>query len=117
MNHTTDRCSQLRTLHDHLTNEVKNMRESLQRAQQEGISTSAESLNTLRSLQAALNNISRELQKCPPEKSEESATEGEKSTLLRQVKAVLPEQRVRNWFPDSVQRDDEESIVDAMEPR
>ncbi|GHO72895.1 hypothetical protein KSD_06660 [Ktedonobacter sp. SOSP1-85] len=76
MNHTTDRCSRLRTLHDHLTNEVKNMRESLQRAQQEGISTSAESLNTLRSLQAALNNISRELQKCPPEKSEESATEG-----------------------------------------
>ncbi|GHO72894.1 hypothetical protein KSD_06650 [Ktedonobacter sp. SOSP1-85] len=53
----------------------------------------------------------------PSRKERGERDRGEKSTLLRQVKAVLPEQRVRNWFPDSVQRDDEESIVDAMEPR
>lgn len=115
MTHNSDRCSQLRKLHEHLTNEVRTMRESIQRAQQEGVSTSAESLNTLRSLQAALNNISRELQKCPPEKSEEGSSEREKLLLLRQVKSTLPEQRLHNWFPDSVRRDDEESIIDTME--
>jgi hypothetical protein len=109
MTNSPDRCNQLRKLHDHLTNEVKTLRESMQRAQQEGITTSTASLNTIKSLQNALQTISLELQKCPPEQSESGiSSQEEKSSLLRQVKATLPAQRVRNWFPDAEQHDNED---------
>lgn len=116
MSNTPDRCSQLRKLHDQLTNEVKLLREGVQRAQQEGVSTSIESLNTIKSLQSTLNTISLELKKCPPEPVE-AATPAEeaKSSLLRQVKSSLPAQRVRQWFPDSVQSDEEPRITDDIQ--
>jgi hypothetical protein len=117
MSNTPDRCSQLRKLHDQLTNEVKLLRENVQRAQQEGVSTSIESLNTIKSLQTALNTISLELKKCPPEEGEVAALPSEeaKSSLLRQVKSSLPAQRVRQWFPDSAQSDDEPRITDDIQ--
>jgi hypothetical protein len=116
MSNTPDRCSQLRKLHDQLTNEVRLLRENVQRAEQEGVGTSIESLNTIKSLQTALNNISLELQKCPPETGETAAASEEaKSSLLRQVKSSLPAQRVRQWFPDSAQSDDEPRITDEIQ--
>ncbi|SRR5579884_1544233 len=115
MSNTPDRCSQLRKLHDQLTNEVKLLRENVQRAEQEGVSTSIESLNTIKSLQSALNNISLELKKCPPEQGEIAPSEEAKSSLLRQVKSSLPAQRVRQWFPDSAQSDDEPRITDEIQ--
>ncbi|GHO42875.1 hypothetical protein [Ktedonospora formicarum] len=115
MTQNSDRCSQLRKFHEYLTNEVKALRENLQRAQQEGVSTSAESLKILRSLQAALSKVTRELQECPPVTAEVRSQEQEASSLVRQAKSTLPEHRVRNWFPDSVRRDDEESIIDTIE--
>lgn len=116
MSNTPDRCSQLRKLHDQLTNEVKLLRGSVQRAQQEGVSTSIESLNTIKSLQSALNTISLELKKCPPEQGEvASPSEEAKSSLLRQVKSSLPAQRVRQWFPDSAQSDEEPRITDEIQ--
>ena len=115
MSNIPDRCSQLRKLHDQLTNEVKLLRESVQRAQQEGVSTSLESLNTIKSLQATLNTISLELTKCPAEQGEATPSEEEKSSLLRQVKSSLPAQRVRQWFPDSAQSDDEPRITDEIQ--
>ena len=116
MSNTPDRCSQLRKLHDQLTNEVRLLRESAQREQQEGVSTSIESLNTIKSLQSTLNTISLELKKCPPEPAE-AATPAEeaRSSLLRQVKSSLPAQRVRQWFPDSVQSDEEPRITDEIQ--
>jgi len=115
MSNSPDRCSRLRKLHDQLTNEVKHLRESVQRAQLEGISTSVESLNTIKSLQTTLYTISLELQKCPPEQGETStASEVAKTSLIRQVKATLPAQRVRQWFPDSNQHEDEPRITDEI---
>jgi hypothetical protein len=108
MTHNPERCHQLRTLHDHLTSQVKALREGAQRAEQEGVSTSIESLNTIKSLQSALHTISQELQNCPPQETQKAAA----SAIVRQAKAALPEQRVRNWFPDAVQNDNEsESIL------
>ena len=115
MSNTPDRCSQLRKLHDQLTNEVRLLRENVQRAQQEGVSTSIESLNTIKSLQTTLNTITLELKKCPPEQGEGTPSEGAKSSLLRQVKSSLPAQRVRQWFPDSAQSDDEPRITDEIQ--
>lgn len=115
MSNTPDRCSQLRKLHDQLTNEVRLLRESVQRAQQEGVSTSIESLNTIKSLQTTLNTIALELKKCPPESGEGTPSEEAKSSLLRQVKSSLPAQRVRQWFPDSAQSDDEPRITDEIQ--
>ncbi|GHO91000.1 hypothetical protein KSF_010480 [Reticulibacter mediterranei] len=115
MSNTPDRCSQLRKLHDQLTNEVRLLRESVQRAQQEGVSTSIESLNTIKSLQSTLNTISLELKKCPPELAAATPAEEARSSLLRQVKSSLPAQRVRQWFPDSVQSDEEPRITDDIQ--
>jgi hypothetical protein len=115
MSNTPDRCSQLRKLHDQLTNEVRLLRENVQRAEQEGVGTSIESLNTMKSLQTALNTISLELKKCPPEQGEVASSEEAKSSLLRQVKSSLPAQRVRQWFPDSAQSDDEPRITDEIQ--
>jgi hypothetical protein len=116
MSNTPDRCSQLRKLHDQLTNEVKLLREGVQQAQQEGVSTSIESLNTIKSLQSTLNTISLELQKCPPEPAEAAnPSEVAKASLLRQVKSSLPAQRVRQWFPDSAQSDEEPRITDEIQ--
>jgi len=115
MDNNSDRCNRLRILHDQLTHEVKLLRESAQRAQQEGVSTSIESLNTIKSLQTALNTISLELKKCPPEQAETPIpAEVSPSSLLRQVKSSLPAQRVRQWFPDSTQSDDDASIIDEI---
>jgi hypothetical protein len=114
MNNSPDRCSQLRKLHDQLTNEVKLLRESVQRAQQEGVQTSIESLNTIKSLQTALQTISRELANCPSEQREATPPEAARSSLLRQVKTTLPAQRVRQWFPDSTQDDEEPRLIDEI---
>jgi hypothetical protein len=108
MTNNPERCHQLHTLHDHLTSQVKALREGAQRAEQEGVGTSIESLNTIKSLQSALHTISLELQKCPPQETQKATA----SAIVRQAKATLPEQRVRNWFPDAVQNDnDSESIL------
>ena len=111
MANNPERCQQLYTLHDHLTSQVKALRESVQRAEQEGI-TSVESINTIKSLQSALHTISLELQNCPPQEKQKEAA----SAIVRQAKATLPEQRVRNWFPDAVQNDnDSERLLDDLQ--
>jgi hypothetical protein len=113
MHNSPDRCNQLRKLHTRLTNEIKDLRENVQRAEDEGITPSIESLNTIKTLQATLNTVTLQLQQCPPEPvnssvaSETPVSEVAASSLVRQVKSSLPAQRVRQWFPDSEQHDDD----------
>jgi len=62
----SDQCSQLRKLHDRLVEEVKLLRESIQE-EEEGFENPLEIRNIIADLQAALNWVHLELQKCPPE--------------------------------------------------
>ncbi|TMC22847.1 MAG: hypothetical protein E6J34_04825 [Chloroflexi bacterium] len=107
MSNSPDRCTKLRTLHARLTNEVKILRENIQRAEQDGIHPSIEALNKIKTLQASLHTVSQQLQNCPPEQSIPAAVEVSTSSLLKQVKSSLPAQRVRQWFPDSEQHDED----------
>lgn len=79
MSNSPDRCSQLYTLQAHLTNQLKLLKEGVQKAQREGIVTSAETLSTIKRLQSSLQNVQLELQKCPPE-SKEMVTVSPQST-------------------------------------
>ncbi|GCE13140.1 hypothetical protein [Tengunoibacter tsumagoiensis] len=105
MNSNPDRCIQLRKLHAQLTNEVKLLRESIQKAEQNGVDTSIETLNSIKHLQASLRTISLELEKCPPE-------------VVEIVPTITPAQvkvgkTSRSWFPDAEEDDvDFESVVD-----
>jgi hypothetical protein len=114
MKNSPDRCNQLRKLHIRLTNEIKVLQGNVQQAEDEGVGPSIESLSTIKTLQATLNTVALQLQQCPPEllnaakDAETPVSEVAASSLVRQVKSSLPAQRVRQWFPDSEQHDDDD---------
>ena len=62
----SDRCSQLRKLHDRLVDEIRVLRESLQE-EEEGFENPLEIRNIIAGLQSVLHQINLELQKCPSE--------------------------------------------------
>ena len=62
----SDRCDQLRTLHDRLVDEVRLLRENVQE-EEEGFENPIEMHNIIMSLETVLHQINLELQKCPPE--------------------------------------------------
>jgi hypothetical protein len=64
MSSSTDKCKQLRELHDRLTNELRVLKESEQEEEREGINP-IETANIIKSLQKTLNTVDLELQKCP----------------------------------------------------
>jgi hypothetical protein len=101
----TARCTQLRKLHTGLSHEVKLLKESIKKAEREGVDTAVESLQHLKHLQASLNTISLELEKCPADSSEVAAA-------LQPVKTIRDESQ---WFPESQEEpsdDDFENVVD-----
>jgi hypothetical protein len=64
MSSSTDKCKQLRELHDRLTNELRVLKESEQEEEREGVNP-IETVNIIKSLQKTLNTVDLELQKCP----------------------------------------------------
>jgi hypothetical protein len=60
---STDKCKQLRELHDRLTNELRVLKESEQEEEREGVNP-IETVNIIKSLQKTLNTVDLELQKC-----------------------------------------------------
>ena len=66
MKKRSDRCNQLRTLHDRLVDEVRLLRASVQE-EEEGFENPIEMHNIIMSLQTVVHQINLELQKCPPE--------------------------------------------------
>ena len=66
MKKQSDRCNELRTLHDRLVDEVSLLRASVQE-EEEGFENPIEMHNIIMSLQTVLHQINLELQKCPPE--------------------------------------------------
>ena len=65
MSSSTDRCKQLRKLHDRLADELRVLKESVQEEEQEGFENPIETVNIIKSLQKALSTVDLELQKCP----------------------------------------------------
>ena len=64
MNNSTERCEQLRKLHDRLTEELRILKENLQEEEQEGVVNPIETATIIVSLQKTLNTVEIELQKC-----------------------------------------------------
>ncbi len=64
MSSSTDRCKQLRKLHNRLADELRVLKESVQEEEQEGVNP-IETVNIIKSLQKTLSTIDLELQKCP----------------------------------------------------
>lgn len=64
---TNDRCSQLRQLHARIEQELRQLREEEREEEGEGVANPIETSNIIKGLQAALQTINQELQKCPPE--------------------------------------------------
>lgn len=67
MQNFADRCTHLRKLQGRLVEEIRLLKESLQEIQQESFENPIETVNVVKSLQDALNMVSKELEKCPPE--------------------------------------------------
>jgi len=104
-----ERCNQLRTLHSQLVQQIRVLRESVQKVEQEGVDAPVESINVIKSLEKSLRNTALELQECPPETSEVS------SASLQQQSTTSPTaETIRRWFPDSHQGEDDEgdTIID-----
>ena len=99
MSISPDRCQQLRKLHTQLTTQIQLLKENIQKEEREGVDTSLEALNTLKSLQSSLKRISLELEQCPPGK-EEAAASPTSSTPASWLN--------RSWYPDSTDNDDSE---------
>jgi hypothetical protein len=66
MKKRSDRCNQLRTLHDRLVDEVRLLSAGIQE-EEEGFENPIEMHNIIRSLETVLHQVNLELQKCPPE--------------------------------------------------
>ena len=64
MSSSTDKCNQLRQLHDRLTNELRLLKESLEEEEREGTVNPTETVNIIKSLQKVLSTVELELQKC-----------------------------------------------------
>lgn len=99
MSISPDRCQQLHKLHAQLTTQIHLLKENIQKEEREGVDTSLEALNTLKSLQSSLKRISLELEQCPPVKEEAAA-----STPTSAPASWLN----RAWYPDSTDSDDGE---------
>ena len=65
MSSSTNKCNQLRKLHDRLAAELRELKESLQEEEREGVVNPIETVNIIKSLQKTLNTVDLELQKCP----------------------------------------------------
>ncbi len=65
MSSSTDKCKQLRKLHDRLADELRVLKENVQEEEQEGVVNPIETVNIIKSLQKTLSTIDLELQKCP----------------------------------------------------
>jgi len=63
----TDKCKQLRKLHDRLVEELRILKEDLREEEFEGVANPIVTANIIKSLQEALNTVTHELQKCPDE--------------------------------------------------
>jgi hypothetical protein len=61
-----DRCSQLRKLHARILEELRILKES-EREEEHDFENPIVTSEIIKSLQASLNTINLELQKCPPE--------------------------------------------------
>jgi len=64
---TNDRCSKLRKLHARIEEELRQLKEEERQEEEEGVANPVETSNIIKGLQAALQTIVVELQKCPPE--------------------------------------------------
>jgi hypothetical protein len=64
VNSDTDNCQKLRTLHNRITNELKELRENEELAENEGIANPIQTASVIKSLQKVLSNIDIELNKC-----------------------------------------------------
>ena len=62
-----DRCSQLRKLHARIEEELRQLREEEREAEEEGVANPIVISNVIKGLQSALQSITLELHKCPPE--------------------------------------------------
>ncbi len=65
MSSSSDKCKQLRELHDRLVAELRVLKESEQEEEREGVVNPIETVNIIKSLQKTLNTVVLELQKCP----------------------------------------------------
>ncbi|HLG79240.1 MAG TPA: hypothetical protein VKX46_22705 [Ktedonobacteraceae bacterium] len=104
-----DSCKQLRKAHARLTNELKLLRESIAKAEHDGVDPAIEARNSVKVLQASLHTIAQKLEKCPPDPNELAVVNAQ-----QQAKALRD---VNHWFPESeehdIRSDDEfESIAD-----
>ena len=59
-----DRCQRLRELRVRLTEEIRDLKEGINKEEEVGIDAPVETRNIIKSLQNVLNNIDVELQKC-----------------------------------------------------
>ncbi len=64
---TNDRCDRLRKLHAQLEEELRQIHEEEREEENEGVANPLVASNLIKSLQSALQSITLELQKCPPE--------------------------------------------------
>jgi hypothetical protein len=64
MSNGSDKCKQLRKLHDRLVEELRILKEDLQEEEEEGVNP-IETVNIIKSLQKTLNTVDFEVQKCP----------------------------------------------------
>jgi hypothetical protein len=64
MSNSTDRCHQLRQLHERLTDELRTLKESEEEEEREGTVNPIETVNIIKSLQKVLSTVELELQKC-----------------------------------------------------
>lgn len=64
---TNDRCSKLRRLHARIEQELRQLREEEREAEDEGVANPIVISNIIKGLQSALQSITLELDKCPPE--------------------------------------------------
>ncbi len=64
VNSNTDKCKQLRELHDRLIGELRVLKEGVQDEEREGIANPLEMVNIIKSLQKTLSTVDIELHKC-----------------------------------------------------
>ena len=65
MSNTTERCHQLRTLHDRLKEEVRTLEADVRQEEYDGVANPLEMVNIIKSLQGTLSSVEAELAKCP----------------------------------------------------
>jgi hypothetical protein len=110
MDNNLDQCTRLRRLHVRLTEEVRLIKESIQQAEHDGVDTSIETLNTLKSLQSSLRTISLQLEKCPPSEDKDTS-----ATALQQEAKTLPEaKRIRRW--DNLAEEEDVPVYNENDP-